>query len=296
MKTARLRLVVPFGPDGASDRVARIVAAGLAERRGGDIEILNLPGDGGLAGLAAALDGPADHTFAFATSSTHCIAPALGRDLPFDPGHAFVPLALAGWAPNLLLVRRGLAASLDECIELARRAHPVLTYASAGAGQTIHLCAELFARLAGVALVHRPYAQGSRAGLEDLAAGRVDLMFDNIAAALDLVQAGRIEVLAIAGSRGAAALPAIPALAERLPGYAADIWMGFVAPAGADAAGAATLARDLAAVIESAAVRAAFAALGVDADGRQGTAFARAIADNARAWQSIASLCGLRPS
>ena len=292
---APLHLVVPFGPDGASDRVAQRVGKAFAARLGATLTVEHRPGEGGLAGLRVALGHPPQTTLVFGTTSTHAIAPALHARPDPDPAR-FIPLAMAGQAPNLVLARPGLAAGIEALLEIARRAPGSLAYASAGAGQTIHLCAERFARLAGVHLVHRPYAAGSRAGLEALARGEVDLMFDNVAAALDMVRAGKVVALAVAGASRSALFPGLPALGDLLPGYAADIWLGFFALPGTPPDILDTWRDALVAVLADPAVRADLGALGLDIDGRAGGDFGLAIADNARQWRHIVAECGLAPT
>ena len=291
-----VRLVVPFGKDGASDRLARTVAAGLAQRWGMDLLIDNLPGDGAVAGMAQAARAPADgHTLLFGTSTTHCIAPALRRDMPCDPLTDFAPLALIGWAPNLMLARPGLAASVAEVIALARRAPGALRYASAGTGQTIHLCAALFAKRAGIELTHVPYASGSMAGLTDLMAGKIDLMFDNALPALPHVRAGRAVALAVAASLALPDLPDVPTLAQAgVAGCEADIWMGLFAPAATAPATLAALRSDLSVVLGQTDLIHALRSAGLMLDVQLGNDFADEIRANAKAWRAIIKTCGIK--
>ena len=292
-----VRLVVPFGVGGASDALARAVGARLSQRWGVEIEFDNRPGEGAVEGATAAAQSDADgHTLLFGTSTTHCIAPALHGALPYDPAADFAPLARIGWAPNLLLVRRGLATDVAELIVLARAQPGRLTYASAGAGQTIHLCAALFERLAGVSLTHVPYASGSAAGLEDLVHGRVDLMFDNVLASLGKVRAGKVDVLAVAGATPLPALPAVPALVDAgVPGYAADIWMGLFAPRATPDAIVRTLQHDLVTVLGQTDLVAELRDAGLMLDVAQGEHFADEIAANAAQWRAIVATCAIEP-
>lgn len=290
-----VRLVVPFGKDGASDRLARALAARLGQYWGVDVVIDNLPGDGAVTGMLEAARAPADgHTLLFGTSTTHCIAPALRRALPCDPHTAFAPLSLIGWAPNLMLARPGLARDAQALVALARAAPGKLRYASAGAGQTIHLCAALFARRAGITLTHVPYAAGSMAGLEDLMAGRVDLMFDNALAALPFVRARRVEALAVAASLALPELPGVPTLAEAgIPGCEADIWMGLFVPGATAPAIVRALAHDIAIVLGHTDLIAELRGAGLMLDVVQGAACGEDIRANALAWRAIIDTCGI---
>ncbi len=293
-----VRLIVPFGTGGASDRLARAIGARMAQRWGVTVEIDNQPGDGAVAGMVQAARAPADgHTLLFGTSTTHGIAPALRRVLPCDPLADFAPLTLIGWAPNLMLARSGLASSVADAIALARRKPGALRYASAGAGQTIHLCAALFAAQAGIELTHVPYTSGSMAGLSDLVAGKVDLMFDNALAALPFVREKRVEVLAVAASLSLPELPDVPTLAEAgVAGCEADIWMGLFAPAATPAAIAAALRHDLVQILGQTDLIFELRAAGLMLDVQTGDTFAAEIRANAQAWRTIIETCGIQPA
>jgi tripartite-type tricarboxylate transporter receptor subunit TctC len=290
-----VRIVVPYGRDGASDRLVRAVGAHLGALWGVAVDFENLPGEGTARGMRAAAAAPPDgHTLMLGTTSTHALAPALRRDLGFDPSQAFAPLAMIGWSPNLMLARRGLAGSVQEVVALARVKPGKLRYASAGAGQTIHLCAELFARLSGVSLFHVPFDGGSMDGLKALAAGKVDLMFDNVLAALPMIRERRVEALGVASSMDCAVLPDLPTLeAAGVPGYAADIWLGLFAPAATPRAVRQALERDLVTVLGQTDLVAELRAMGLMLDAQAGQDFAAEIAANARAWEGIVALAGL---
>jgi tripartite-type tricarboxylate transporter receptor subunit TctC len=268
-----------------------MIAAGLAQRWGHAVVVENHPGNGAVDGtLLAAHAAPDGHTLLLGTSTTHGIAPALRADLPYDPVADFLPLSLVGWAPNLLLVPAKGPADVAALIARARAGS--LTYASAGAGQTIHLCAALFARRAQLAMTHRPYPQGSAAGLQALIRGEVDLMFDNTLAALPQIMQGKVRALAVAGSTRCVALPEVPTLAEAgVAGYAADIWTGLFAPAGTPLDTAYMLKRDIATVLGQTDLVGGLEARGFMLDVKPGAEFAAEIADNAAQWRELIDIC-----
>lgn len=288
-----VRLIVPFGKDGAVDSLARLVAARLAQTWGQEVQILNHPGDGAVAGTALAARAPADgYTLLLGSSSTHSIAPAFRGDLPYDPAADFVPLSLIGWTPNLVLVPPKGPDSIAELLALARARPGALTYASAGTGQTIHLCAALLATLAGVELAHRPYALGSMLGLQALMEGRADLMCDNVLPALPYVQSGAVKALAIAGALRCNALPELPTLEEEgLPGYAAEIWIGLFGLAGMPAEIAEQVKHDLAIVLGHTDLVGELDARGFLLDVKPGAEFSAEIEENAAQWRDIISVC-----
>lgn len=288
-----VHLIVPFGVDGASDRVARLVAAGLSQQWGHEVRVENRPGNGAVDGTAYAASAVADgHSLLFGTSTTHCIAPLLRAGLPYAPERDFAPVGLIGWAPNLVLVRKGLADSVAALIEAARTASPPLRYASAGTGQTIHLSAALFERMAGVRMAHVPFETGSAAGLAALVRGEVDVMFDNLLGCRDALRRGAVRALAVAGSLRSSALPDLPTLDEcGLPGYRADIWMGLFAPGETPTEVLSELRRALGVVLGQTDVVAHLREAGLMLDFCSGDEFSEEVAANRAAWQSLIESC-----
>ncbi|HEX3096392.1 MAG TPA: tripartite tricarboxylate transporter substrate-binding protein [Usitatibacter sp.] len=217
------RFIVPFGRDGAADRAARAFADAF-----GGVEVENLPGEGGLAGVRCANSLAAEARGAvllLGTPTTHILLPARsGRDAA--PDAAFAPLAGLGSAPNVLLVSPRLGvATVDELLARARK--ETLLYASAGAGQTIHVCTEYLCALAGVRMMHRPYDSGSATAYGDLAAGRVHVYFDNLLGCRDFVARGDALALAVSATARNRILPDVPTLAEcGFPDHALEIGFG----------------------------------------------------------------------
>jgi len=288
-----VRLIVPFGKDGATDTLARLIAARLAQRWGHEVELEHQPGGGAVPGtLLAAQAGADGYTLLMGSSSTHSIAPALYGELPYDPVADFAPLSLLGWAPNLLLVAPGGPDSVGALLELARARPGALSYASAGYGQTIHLCAALLAELAGVELTHRPYPQGSMSGLQALMDGEVALMCDNVLAALPYLDAGKVKALAVAGAMRCPVLPQLPTLEEAgLPGYAAEIWLGLFAPAGVPRAITTRISHDIGIVLGQTDLVSELTSRGLMLDYQPGAEFAAEIADNRAQWRAILQRC-----
>lgn len=293
-----VQLVVPFGQEGATDRVARLVAGGLTRHWKRPVLVENRPGASGLNGLAAALAAPVDgHTLLLGTVTNASIAPRLARAAAaVDFGMSFAPVALIGFAPNVLLVPAGSPArDVAGLLDLARRRPGSVRYASAGAGQTIHLCGELFRASTGTDLGHAPYAQGSATAYDDLVHGRVDLMFDSVVGALDAIRDGRLRALAVVGDRRAAALPDVPTLAEAgVPDLRAPIWFGLFAVAAAPASLLARVRTDATAVLADGGLRAALAALGMEVAADVGVEALRETIDAADVvWRRNLRITGL---
>ena len=151
--------------------------------------------------------------------------------LAFDPSK-LVPVSIIAAYPNVLLVGPKVqVSSLQELIAQAR-AHPgMLNIASQGNGTSSHLSAELFKSMAGIDLGHVPY-KGTAPALSDLLGGQVEAMFDNLISAMPHVKRGRLKLLGVGGARRVVAFPDVPAIAELLPGFRSETWMGIVAPPG----------------------------------------------------------------
>lgn len=216
-----IRFVVPFGEEGAADRAARAFSLSLGTA---SFTVENVPGEGGSRGLARAnaLAEAGEPVLLLSTPTTHILLPAQGRGAPHE---RFAPLAGLGSAPNVLLVPPVLGVrSVEDLVALARRR--TLTYASAGAGQTIHVCAACFAALAGVRMEHRPYEGGSATAYADFVAGRVQVYFDSLLGCRERIDAGDAIPLAVSSVKRSALLPGVPTLAECGYAHALDVWLG----------------------------------------------------------------------
>jgi len=214
-----------------------------------------------------------------ATPSTHVLLPArAGAGAAADA--RFVPLASLGRAPNVLLASPRLEVrSVEALVERARR--QALVYASAGRGQTIHLCTAYFCALAGIRMTHRPYDAGSAHAYADLAAGRVHVYFDNLLGCRDAILRGDAIPLAISANERNRLLPGVPTLVERgFARHALEIWFG-VAGAGLDAAarGAIDAARSDAGLRES------LAAIGLTGAVGSGSELAQEIEASRDGWR-----------
>lgn len=153
--------------------------------------------------------------------------------LDIGPHAGFAPLIGLGTAPNVLLVSPGLGVNtVEQLVERAR--HERLVYASAGEGQTIHVCTAYFCSLAGIGMTHRPYEGGSATAYADFAAGRVQVYFDSLLGARERIASGAALPLAVSAARRSAALPQVPTLAEcGFGAHALDVWLGVFAANGA---------------------------------------------------------------
>lgn len=233
--TARpITYVVPFTAGGSTDVVGRTIAEKLQQALGQTVIVENKPGQGGGIGASFVAKAPADgYTLFGGTISTHAINPSLYRNLAYDPVKDFEPVALVAYLPNVLLVDPNLGVnSVAELIALLKKDPRKRTFASSGAGTSTHLAGEMFADLIGVPLTHIPY-KGTPPAMVDVSSGQVSFMFDQMTAAVPLLQAGKLKLLAVTTARRIALAPQAPTMVEAgVPGFEMSSWQAIYAPKG----------------------------------------------------------------
>jgi tripartite-type tricarboxylate transporter receptor subunit TctC len=231
--TAPITIVMPYPPGGLGDYFVRLVAPKLAESLGTTVLVDNRPGANGAIGTATvARAKPDGHTIVFVPASTVTTNQWLMKDLGYDPLKDLTPLALVLAVPNVLVVNPSVAAqTLPELLELARRKPGTVNYASVGMGSSTHLQAEMLKRSANVDIVHVAY-KGAGPALQDLLAGQVQMMFDNMPSSLPMIQSGKLRALAVTSAKPAPALPDVPPVGKFVPGFEEMPWFAFLGPAG----------------------------------------------------------------
>jgi tripartite-type tricarboxylate transporter receptor subunit TctC len=226
-----IKLVVGFAAGGPSDILARVAGAAMSKSLGEQIYVENRTGaSGNLATESVARAEPDGYTLLSTPQSPLVINQHLAK-LKFDPAD-FVPVILTGRVPNAVIVGPSVtAAGIRELIDFAKANPEKLTSATQGIGSSANLITEMFQMMGGVKFRQIPY-RGSAPALNDLVAGSVDVMFDNLGSSLPLVQGGKLRLLAITAPRRMAAHPDVPTVAEMLPGFESDTWNAVVAPPG----------------------------------------------------------------
>ena len=223
-----IRLIVPFPPGGGVDLTARLLADPLARALGQGVVVENRGGAGGVIGVEAMANSPADGlTLSLTGAGTVTAGPHLRR-LPYDPfGLAHVTRLVR--MPFVIALRADFPAPDLPGFMAWARGHE-LRWASGGIGTSQHLAGELFRQISGLPMTHIPY-RGTGPALNDLAAGVVDAYFGD-PATLGLIRAGQARALAVTSPGRWPLLPETPAAAEAVPGYAAENWYGLAAPPG----------------------------------------------------------------
>ncbi len=222
---------MPFPAGGTADAIPRILADWLSRKWGQPVVIENHAGAGGNIGAELVYkSAPDGYTLLSAPPPPLVINQNLYPNLGFDP-LKFEPIVVMAQVPNALLVNpdKLKAATLSELIDYLKQHPDKVTAATQGNGTTSHLTTELFNLKAKVKVRDVPY-RGSAPALQDLLAGNVDMMFDNLGVSLALVKAGKLKLLAVASAQRMPSLPEVPTLAETLPGFESVAWYGIVAP------------------------------------------------------------------
>src|SRR6478735_3334387 len=225
--TRTVKIIVPFPPGGTADAMPRIVGEFLARKWGQAVIIENKSGAGGNVGADAAFHSDPDGYTLFASPPPPLVINQnLYAKLPFDPAQ-FIPLAVMGKVPNALLTNSPKLKDVKTVAEFVAyaKAHPgQLNSGTQGVGTTSHLTSELFQQMAGVKFQHIHY-RGSAPAVQDLVAANVEVAFDNIGAAGQLIRAGTIRALGLATDKPLASLPGVPTVKETVPGFVVVTWL-----------------------------------------------------------------------
>ena len=287
-----VRIIVPFTAGGATDVIARIVAARMQEAWGQSVLIENRAGATGAIGSEFVAKAPPDgYTMLMGTTSTHALGPAI-RKMPYSAAD-FSPVTLVSTFPNMLVIHPSLPAnSIAEFIALLKANPGKYHYASSGNGSSIHLNAELFKLMTGTQMGHVPY-KGSSQALTDLVAGVVHIAFDNMATVWPHARSGKLRALGVTTLQRMPVAPDIPAIAEQLKGFEAIIWVGFFGPAGMPSDIAQKVAIETRRIVQAPDVIAKLADLGASAVGSSPGEFATYVRNDSEKWAKVWRSTGL---
>ena len=207
--------VLSFPAGGSTDVFARAVMAPLGEALGQSVVVENKPGAGGMIGLgAAAKAAPDGYTIHFSALTNQAISQALFKNPPADLRKDFMPVALVGTVPHLIVVNPNVPAkNVTELIAFIKSKKGDFSYASQGNGSLSHLESTMFMQRIGASGTHIPY-KGSSFALPDLIAGNTLMMFDSVTASLPHVQSGKLRPIAIAATERSPLIPNVPTLGQ----------------------------------------------------------------------------------
>ena len=289
-----VKLIIPFPPGGSNDIVGRMSAAQLAERLGQQVVVDNRGGAGGTIGTDIAAKSPPDGYTLLLISTAYAFNTSIYKKLPYDPATAFVPVAMLGTGPAVLVVYPGLPVnSVQELIALAKQKPGQLNNATAGVGSFQHLASELFRLEAGIDLTHVPYKGGGPA-MVDLIGGQAQVSVGSLIQMLPHIRSGKLRALGTTGAKRSPALPDVPTVAEAgVPGYEATNWWGILAPAGTPQVVVDRLNKELAAIALSAEAKKRFESEGAEAVQMSPAEFGKHVADETVKWARVVKEAGI---
>ena len=283
------RIVAPFPPGGPVDALARLLAAGLAERYKQSALVENLAGAAGNIGLEKVKRAKPDgQTLLLVPAGNLTINPTLMSSFPFNIERDFAPITMLAKAPNVLVANPALKVkNIRELIALAKAKPGTLAYASPGVGSGLHLAGELFKQQADIDLLHVPY-KGTGPALNDVLGGQVPLMFSNLPGVLAYIKSGKLVALGLTEAARSSTAPDIPTLAEQgISGVLVTSWYGLLAPAATPATTLERLAKDAADILGQSAVREQLKAQGLTETFMKPNEFAAHIRVETAQWARI---------
>jgi tripartite-type tricarboxylate transporter receptor subunit TctC len=227
-----VHIVVPFPPGASNDVVTRLLAQKLSELWNEPVIVDNRAGANGNIGADfVARSAPDGYTLLLTAPGPLAVNQSLYVKQTLDPVKDFAPVALVANVQIVLMVHPEVkATSVAELVALAKAAPGTLNFGSSGNGSTNHLAGEMFKSLAGIDIVHVPY-RGAAPAMNDLIAGQIPILFDNMPAVRPQAMAGTVRALAVAGATRSSLFPDLPTMAEAgVAGFEASSWFGLVAP------------------------------------------------------------------
>ena len=293
--THAVTIVVPTGPGGGMEMVARLFAPKLEQRLGKPFVIENRPGAGTNIGAAAvARSAPDGHTLLMATSSTMAINSSIYKSLPFDPIKDLMPVALYARVPFVLVVNPSSPAqNAADLVRLAKEKPGTSSFGTSGTGTASHLFAELFKTQTGIEVTHVPYKSMAQP-LNDVLGGHLNYMFSDLSPALPLIRDGKLRALGVTSATRVPTASEIPTLAEAgVPGYEAVAWLMVVTRAGLPPAILDKLHTELKGVLAQPEVRGQIARFGmIPVDSPPPEELHRYVASEITRWSRIVQQAG----
>ena len=292
--TRAVRIVVPAGPGGPSDVIARLIAPKLSQSLGQPFVVENQPGGANNIGIGNAARAAADGYTLLLVGSNFAINPGLFAKIPYDPIKDFAPVTLAAVSPAVLVVHPSIPArDVKELIAVIKANPKAYTYASSGVGTTGHLAGEQLKLSQGVDLVHVPF-NGSGPAIQSTLAGHTPITFAALTAVVSLVKDGKLRALAVTTPKRSAALPEVPTLAESgLDELEADVPQSILAPSGTPMPIVVLLHQKIADALSQPDVQAKLAAIGFEAVASSPEAFAIRLKAEIPKWAKVIKDAGI---
>lgn len=259
-----ITVITPYAPAGAGDLTMRTLAKFMSKELGRQVIVDNRPGGATALGLGiVAKAAPDGYTIAYAPQ-TMVVNPHLYKNLPYDTFADFLPIAKTALLKYVLVVNPSVPVNnMKELLALAAAKPEMLTFGSSGFGNGSHLGGELLMKMTGVKFLHIAY-KGAAPAMLDVIGGRISMMFDVVSTAEPHIRAGKVRAIAVASLERSAVLPNVPTVAETVPGYFMEFWIGLAAPKGTPPDRVALLNRVVNTIIVNPELKQGLRAIGID--------------------------------
>ena len=289
-----VHIMVGFAAGGGIDITARLVGQSLSERLGQQFIVENRPGAGSNIATAAVVNAPADGYTLLLVSTAHAINATLYDNLSFNFIRDIAPIASVTRQPQVMVVNPSLPAkTVPEFIAYAKSNPDKINMASGGKGTASHVSGELFKIMTGVNMVHVPY-RGAAPALNDLIGGQVQVVFENMLAAIEYIKSGTLRALAVTTASRSDALPDIPTMGDFVPGYEASTWFGVGAPKNTPVEIIDRLNKEINAGLADPKLKARFTDLGSTPFASTPSDFAKLIVEETDKWGKVVRAANLR--
>ena len=287
-----LRIIVPYGPGGSSDIIARAIAQPLGEALKTTVVVENKPGANGNTGSDLVAKATDEHTLLLCDTGALAISPAVYRKLPFDPSKDLRGITMLAYSPHLLVVHPSVAANnLKELVALSHRQK--LNFAVTAIGSAPHLAGVAVEQATGAAWQYIPYKGGAQA-IGDTVAGQTQVLMNGMLATLPQVQAGKLKVLGVSKATRVPLLADVPTIAEQgVKGFESGTWQGLLAPASLPPAVLVRLAAEVTRIIRSPEVRERLVSQGAEVHTMSPADFKTFFERERRQWAAVVAKAGV---
>jgi tripartite-type tricarboxylate transporter receptor subunit TctC len=295
--TRRITIVVPFSPGTAFDTIARVAGQKLAERWGQPVVVENKPGAAGTVGTEQVANAPPDGYTIVTCGAPHTVQPSVIKNLRYDPLTSFTPIAVLATNTVVLVVNPAVfpVNSLDELIAAVKARPGHYNHSSPGVGTLQQLGMELLKQQLGLDILHVPY-RGQAQAVTDFLAGQVHMTYTAVNTVLPHVRAGKLRIIAAAGSKRSPVVPEVPTMAELgHPTLDFDLWFGFMAPANTPQPIIRMWEKELAAISSLPDVREALARQGLTPAYMDSAATQALMTSEVARWRVVVEKAGIKP-
>jgi len=290
--TKPVKWVVPYPPGGTTDILARLIGQYLSEHLGQQFVVDNRPGAGNNIGTEAVVNALPDGYTLLLVNPANGINATLYKKLPFNFLRDITPVAGITRVPNVMEVNPNFPANtVAEFIAYGKANPGRINMASSGNGTSVHLSGELFMAMTGVKMTHVPY-RGAGPALTDLIAGTVDVMFDNMPSSIEFIKSDKLRALAVTTETRSDALPAVPVVADTVPGFEASAWFGIGVPKGTPGNIVEKINKSVNAALADAKMKMRLAELGGIPMGGTPADFGKVMASETAKWEKAVKFSG----